>query len=151
MLVEGPLDAVAVTLAGDGRYIGVAPSARLSPPPKQHSWRDSRSTRSSPPTQTPPDASPRTARTGYSPAMVSTPATHPWMTNLDPAATLHQHGPHSLRHALEQAGRLGDRLIRDLADATSAPSPTAEALRILAARPPHTWTYDSTASESATR
>ncbi len=65
VLVEGPIDALAVTLAGDGRYVGVAPlGTALTDEQASQLATLSTLTRSSPPTPTSPAGSPPNATSG---------------------------------------------------------------------------------------
>jgi len=86
VLVEGPLDALAVTLAGDGRYVGVAPLGTAFTDTQADALRPYISTRprdDGEPGRAPiivatdndrPASRPRTARSGNSPAGAKTPA-----------------------------------------------------------------------------
>ena len=139
VLVEGPLDAVAVTLAGQGHYLGVAPLG-TSLSPIQAAQLAQRHV--DPIVATDPDAAGRAAaqrafwlltRHGLDPR-------HTHLTDgLDPAATLEQHGPEALRVALQPTNRLGDQLLRNLPDRTMTRLQTEEALKVIAVRPPQIW------------
>jgi hypothetical protein len=66
VLVEGPIDALAVTLAGDGQYVGVAPLGTALTDDQARQLATSVPNRSSPPTPTSLAASPPNAPSGSS-------------------------------------------------------------------------------------
>jgi DNA primase catalytic core len=145
VIVEGPMDAIAVTLASRGRYLGVAPLgtsltdeqaaqlARLSVHPVVAT-----------------DADPA----GYIAAerdywMLSCQRLDPLHAQLpdgtDPADLLTLKGPTALAEALAAAQPLADRLLDERL--TNLPSAQAllEAARVVAARPTHHWQHGSSA------
>ena len=75
VIVEGPMDAIAVTLASGGRYVGVAPLGTSLTDEQAASSPASARTRSWPPTPTSPARSPPNATSGSSPLTASTPDT----------------------------------------------------------------------------
>ena len=107
VIVEGPLDAIAVTLAGDGRYIGVAPLGT--------SLTDEQATQLAhhgidPIVATDADVAGRVAAErafwhltphGLNPRYAT------WPNGSDPADVLTRNGPQTLTAALDQAQPLG--------------------------------------------
>ena len=111
VLVEGPIDALAVTLAGDGRYVGVAPlgTALTDDQARQLATLSAR-----PIVATDADLPGRVAaeraywllaQHGADPLTLDLP------DGADPASVLHAHGPAALRHALDNARPLAQVLI----------------------------------------
>ena len=140
VLVEGPIDALAVTLAGHGRYVGVAPLGnrphRRAGPPARHAEHP---TRSSPPTPTCAGrvAAERAfwllAQHGTDPLAVDLP------DGADPASVLHAHGPDALLELLDNARPLGQVMIDERLTNLPARVAIEAATRVIAARPPSTW------------
>src|SRR5215207_9156614 len=139
VIVEGPMDAIAVTVASGGRYIGVAPLG----------------------TSLTDEQAGQLARIGANP-IVATDADiagrvgaerdfwiltphrlDPRYAQLpegsDPADLLARHGPDTLVAALDRALPLGEQLLHE--QLTSLPPDQAqrEATRIVAAQPPACW------------
>jgi DNA primase catalytic core len=139
VIVEGPIDAIAVTIAGAGRYVGVAPLGA--------SLTDEQAT--------------QLARFGIDPIVATdadaagqvaaerafwhlTPhGLHPryatWPTGTDPADVLTRNGPDTLLAALDQAQALADTMIDARLAHLTPPQARAEAIRIIAAQPPDRW------------
>ena len=139
MLVEGPIDAIAVTLAGRGRYYGVAPlGTSLTDDQARQLGRPSAPTRSWPPTPTWPGRSPPTAPTGSSPPTASTPATPACPPAATPPTSSPAAGPAALAAALDAARPLADVLLEDRLT-LPADQALPQALDVVAARPAPTW------------
>ncbi len=154
VLVEGPMDAIAVTLATAGRHVGVAPlgttlsdhqAAQLAHhhahAHAHHGTRDG--VRGEPVVATDADLAGRLATEraywtltlhGMDPALATLPP------GTDPADLYATGGPAALTRALEQARPLGDALLEErLAHLPRGQAVTA-ALAVVAARPPQHWT-----------
>jgi len=139
VIVEGPIDAIAVTLAGQGTYIGVAPLGtaltleqtlllRGGPTPLIATDADSAGH----------VAAENTfwllAQHRYDPRRLLLP------TGGDPAQLLEQHGPDALHDALATVTTLqGELMIRDRVTFLSPAEAGLQVAEILAARPPATW------------
>lgn len=154
VLVEGPMDAIAVTLATAGRHVGVAPlgtalsdqqAAQLS---HHHTHNQAHrgmrgGVRVEPVVATDADLAGRLAAEraywtltlhGMDPALATLPP------GSDPADLYATGGPAALTQALNQAHPLGDALIEErLAHLPPGQAITA-ALAVVAARPPQHWT-----------
>ena len=139
MLVEGPVDALAVTLAGHGRYVGVAPLGTSLTDDQAHQL----ATLSARPViATDADLPGRLAaeraywlltQHGSDPLSVELP------NGSDPASVLHTHGPAALQLRLENAHPLARDLIEErLANLHQTAGMTAAAA-VTAASPPATW------------
>lgn len=138
VLVEGPLDAIAVTLAGQGRYIGVATLGTALTPVQAaavaaHGVEPVQALDNDPAGQTAATRNFwRLTQYGLDPQLATLPP------HQDPADVFTGLGPSTLRRLIDQATPQGDYLLhhnghpvgRDAVDV---------ALRITAARPPHTW------------
>jgi DNA primase catalytic core len=143
VIVEGPMDAVAVTLASGGRYIGVAPLG----------------------TSLTDEQASQLARLGKNP-IVATDADIAgrvaaerdfWMLTAyhldpryallsegsDPADLLALNGPAALTTVLDQAGSLGERLVEERLTSLPLDQAQFEAARVVAARPPGCWDQGS--------
>jgi DNA primase catalytic core len=139
VIVEGPMDAIAVTLAGGGRYIGVAPlGTSLTDEQASQLARIGKN----PIVATDADIAGRVA--AERDFWILTPyRLDPRYARLpegtDPADLLALNGPAALTTVLDHAGSLGERLVDERL--TSLPSEQArhEAARVLAARPPADW------------
>jgi DNA primase catalytic core len=139
VIVEGPMDAIAVTLATAGRYVGVAPLG----------------------TSLTDEQAAQLAAIGRDP-VVATDADLPgrvaaerdfWMltqhaldpayallpTGSDPADLLAQHGLATLAAALLDTQPLGDHLLTERLDNLPPNKAQIAAMKILAARPRHAW------------
>jgi DNA primase catalytic core len=143
VIVEGPMDAIAVTLAGGGRYIGVAPLG----------------------TSLTDDQASQLAAIGKNP-IVATDADIAgrvaaerdfWMLTAyrldprcallpegsDPADLLALNGPEALTTVLDQARPLGDELINERLTSLPPDQARLEAARVVAACPPECWDLGS--------
>jgi len=139
VIVEGPIDAIAVTIAGQGTYIGVAPLGtaltleqtlllRGGPTPLIATDADNAGH----------VAAENTfwllAQHRLDPRRLILP------TGGDPAQLLEQHGPDALHHALATATTIqGEQMIRDRVTFLTPADATRQIAEILAARPPATW------------
>jgi DNA primase catalytic core len=136
VIVEGPMDAIAVTLASGGRYIGVAPLGT--------SLTDEQASQlaaigKNPIVATDADIAGRVAAerdfwilTPYQldPRLALLPE------GSDPADLLALNGPAALTTLLDQAGPLGDELINERLTSLPPDQAQLEAARVVAARPP---------------
>jgi DNA primase catalytic core len=147
VIVEGPLDAIAVTLASGGRWAGVAPLG----------------------TSLTDEQASQLARIGKNPIVATDGdtgrvaaerdfwvlATHrldPLYARLpegsDPADLLTLHGPRTLTAALGQARPLGEQLINERLTTLPPEQAQLEATRVLATRPPTYWDEGSSTISS---
>jgi DNA primase catalytic core len=148
VIVEGPMDAIAVTLAGGGRYIGIAPLG----------------------TSLTDEQASQLARIGVNPIMATdadiaggvaaerdfwilTPhRLDPRYARLpegsDPADLLALHGPAALTTVLDLARPLGDELINERLTSLPPDQARLEAARVVAARPPECWDQGSSTISS---
>ena len=143
VIVEGPMDAIAVTLAGGGRYIGVAPLGT--------SLTDEQASQlaaigRNPIVATDADIAGRVAAerdfwilTPYrlDPRYALLPE------GSDPADLLALNGPAALTAVLDQARPLGERLIEERLTSLPPDQARLEAARVVAARPPGCWDQGS--------
>jgi Toprim-like len=139
VIVEGPMDAIAITLAGGGRYIGVAPlGTSLTDEQASQLARIGKN----PIVATDADIAGRVAAerdfwllTAYQ----LDPRYAPLPEGSDPADMLALNGPAALTTVLDQARPLGDELINERL--TSLPPDQAQlgATRVVAACPPECW------------
>jgi DNA primase catalytic core len=143
VIVEGPMDAIAVTLAGGGRYIGVAPLGT--------SLTDEQASQlarlgSNPIVATDADIAGRVAAerdfwllTAY--------RLDPRYTRLpdgsDPADLLALNGSAALTTVLDLARPLGERLVEERLTNLPPEQARHEAARVVAARPPECWDQGS--------
>ncbi|OCL30874.1 hypothetical protein BCR15_10380 [Tessaracoccus lapidicaptus] len=139
VIVEGPIDAIAVTLAGQGTYIGVAPLGtaltleqtlllRGGPTPLIATDADKAGHVAA------ENAFWLLAQHRLDPRRLILP------TGGDPAQLLEQHGPDALHHALATATTIqGEQMIRDRVTFLTPADATRQIAEILAARPPATW------------
>jgi DNA primase catalytic core len=148
VIVEGPMDAIAVTLAGQGRYIGVAPlGTSLTEKQAQQLARSG----TQPIVATDADLAGRiAAERDY--WMLSCYRLDPFYAQLpdgtDPADLLALAGPTALTDALTAAQPLAEQLINErLANLPSADA-LVEAARVVAARPSGHWNQGSTTISS---
>ena len=136
VLVEGPMDAYAVTLAGEGRYVGVAPlGTSLTEQQAAQLARISRD----PIVATDPDVAGQVAaeraywlltQHGLDPTYARFPE------GLDPADVLTQRGPGALVAALDSASPLGQVLLDERVNNLDPAAALLEAVQVLAARRP---------------
>ena len=139
VLVEGPMDAYAVTLAGNGRYVGVAPlGTSLTEQQAAQLARISRD----PIVATDPDVAGQVAAEraywlltphGLDPTYARFP------DGLDPADVLTQRGPSALVAALDSAAPLGQVLLEERVNNMDPAAALLEAVQVLAARRPEAW------------
>jgi DNA primase len=143
VIVEGPIDAIAVTLASRGRYLGVAPLGTSLTDEQAH----------------------QLARIGRQP-IVATDADlagriaaerHYWMLSCyrldplhvqlpdgtDPAELLASRGPTALTEALAGAQPLAERLLDERLKNLAPADAVLEASRVVAARASRHWNQDS--------
>jgi DNA primase catalytic core len=139
VLVEGPLDAIAVTLAGHGRYVGVSPlGTSLTHEQARQLGRHG----VDPIVATDADlAGQVAAERDY---WILTPwlldPTHAHLpTGMDPAELAQLRGPYALRAALDQATPLADTLTAERHAHLPTHQALAGAARITAARPAQRW------------
>ena len=139
VIVEGPMDAIAVTLASAGRYLGVAPLGT--------SLSDEQATQLAaigrdPIVATDADLAGQVAAErdfwmltphGLDPGYARFP------DGLDPADVLAQRGPAALTAALAGSTPLGDQILSERLDNLLPERARAAAMRVLAARPSHAW------------
>ena len=139
VLVEGPMDAIAVTIATNGRYTGLAPLgtslteeqathlAQLHPHPVVATDADL--------------AGQLAAERAY--WLLTPRGTDPHILDLPPGsdpADLHtQHGPTALLDALAATAPLGEHLLEERLANLPSHRALPEAAEVLAARPPHVW------------
>ncbi len=139
VLVEGPFDALAVTLASQGRYVGVAPlgTALTDEQARQLATLSTR-----PIVATDADLPGRLAaeRAFW---LLTQHGTDPLAAQLpdgtDPASVLHAHGPDALIGLLEDPRPLGQVMIDERLANLPARAAFEAATRVIAARPPSTW------------
>ena len=139
VLVEGPMDAYAVTLAGEGRYVGVAPlGTSLTEQQAAQLARISRD----PIVATDPDIAGQVAAErdywlltphGLDPTYARFP------DGLDPADVLTQRGPSALVAALDSAAPLGQVLLEERVNNMDPAAALLESVQVLAARRPEAW------------
>jgi DNA primase catalytic core len=143
VIVEGPMDAIAVTLAGGGRYIGVAPLGT--------SLTDEQASQlaaigKNPIVATDADIAGQVA--AERDFWILTPhRLDPRYALLpegsDPADLLALNGPAALTTVLNQAQPLGERLIEERLASLPPEQARLEAARVVAARPPACWDHGS--------
>jgi DNA primase len=143
VIVEGPMDAIVVTIASGGRYIGVAPlGTSLTDEQAGQLARIGRN----PIVATDPDIAGRVAaeRDFW---MLTPYRLDPRYAQLpegsDPADLLARYGPAALVAALDRALPLGERLLNERLTNLPPDRAQREATRILAARPAASWDEDS--------
>jgi len=139
VIVEGPMDAIAVTLASGGRYIGVAPlGTSLTDEQVGQLARIGRN----PIVATDADIAGRVAaeRDFW---MLTVHRLDPRYAQLpegsDPADLLAHHGSAALVAAVDRALPLGERLLHERLSNLPPDQAQHEATRVVAARPPASW------------
>jgi DNA primase catalytic core len=148
VIVEGPMDAIAVTLASGSRYIGVAPLGT--------SLTDEQASQlaaigKNPIVATDADTAGRVAaeRDFWILAAYHLDARYALLPEgTDPADLLARNGPAALTAVLDQAGPLGERLVEERLTSLPPEQARHEAARVLAARPPGCWDQGSTTISS---
>jgi DNA primase catalytic core len=145
VIVEGPMDAIAVTLAGRGRYIGVAPLGTSLTDEQAHQLAR---IGTQPIVATDADLAGRIAaeRDFW---MLSCYRLDPLYARLpdgtDPADLLALGGPIALTEALAAAQPLAERLLAERIKNLPPVEALLEATRVVAARPSRHWDQDSSA------
>jgi DNA primase catalytic core len=148
LIVEGPMDAIAVTLASQGRYIGVAPLGTSLTEEQAHQLARSGA---QPIVATDADLAGRIAaeRDFW---MLSCYRLDPLYARLpdgtDPADLLALRGPTALTEALAGAQPLAEQLIDERLRNLPPTHAVLEAARVVAARPSRHWDQGSTAISS---
>lgn len=139
VIVEGPMDAVAVTLASAGRYLGVAP---LGTSLTDEQAAQLAAIGRDPIVATDADLAGQVAAErdfwmltphGLDPGYARFPE------GLDPADLLTQRGPAALTAALSGGQTLGDHVLGERLDNLPAEQARVAALKVLAARPGRSW------------
>ena len=148
VIVEGPMDAIAVTLASQGRYIGVAPLGTSLTDEQAHQLAR---LGTQPIVATDADLAGRiAAERDY--WMLSCYRLDPLHARLpdgtDPADLLALAGPTALTEALAAAQPLAEQLIDERLKNLPPTHAVLEAARVVAARPSRHWNQDSTAISS---
>jgi len=139
VIVEGPMDAVAVTLASAGRYLGVAPlgTSLTGEQAAQLAAFDR-----DPIVATDADLGGQVAAErdfwmltphGLDPGYARFP------DGLDPADLLAQRGPAALTAALSNGQTLGDQLLSERLDNLAPEQARVASMRVIAARPSRAW------------
>ncbi|MCG2803671.1 MAG: relaxase domain-containing protein, partial [Cellulomonas sp.] len=151
VLVEGPLDALAVTVAGRDTYIGVAPlGTSLTEEQAAELARIATRSGTSPVVATDADlAGQIAAQRDY--WLLAQHGLTPTIANLrpgsDPSSVMETMGPKALRTALTTSGPLADALVRERLENLSGAEAARHAVQVLAAGAPATW--DSGAAQIA--
>jgi DNA primase catalytic core len=148
VIVEGPMDAIAVTLASQGRYIGVAPLGTSLTEEQAHQLARSRA---QPIVATDADLAGRiAAERDY--WILSCYRLDPLYARLpdgtDPAELVAVMGPTGLTDALAAAQPLAEQLIDERLNNQPPTDALLEATRVVAARPSRHWDQGSTAISS---
>jgi DNA primase catalytic core len=148
VIVEGPIDAIAVTWASQGRYIGVAPLGTSLTEEQAHQLARSGA---QPIVATDADLAGRiAAEVDF--WMLSCHRLDPLYARLpdgtDPADLLALMGPTGLTDALTAAQPLAEQLIHERLKNLPPTHAVLEAARVVAARPSRHWNHDSTAISS---
>lgn len=148
VLVEGPLDALAVSLAGRGRYVAVAPlGTSLTEEQAAHLAATAARIGASPIVATDADIAGRIAlQRAY--WMLTQHALAPLTVSLrpgsDPASVLWTSGAGSLKAVLDGTRPLVDVLLWERPDDLAGLDAVREAARVLAAATPSTWEQGTT-------
>jgi DNA primase catalytic core len=136
VIVEGPMDAIAVTIASGGRYIGVAPlGTSLTDEQASQLARIGKN----PIVATDADLAGRVAAEPDFWMLTSyrlDPRFAPLPEGSDPADLVALNGPAALTAVLDQARPLGDELIKERLTSLPTDQARLEAARVVAARPP---------------
>ncbi|WP_407344991.1 MobF family relaxase [Pengzhenrongella phosphoraccumulans] len=143
ILVEGPLDALAVTLAGQGRYVGMAPlGTSLTEDQAAHLAATTVRTGASPIVATDADLAGQVAAQRHYWLLAQhalTPTTICLRPGSDPASILEDVGPNGLLAILLDDVPLADTLVRERLDHLSGLDVAREVAPVLAAAAPATW------------
>jgi DNA primase catalytic core len=139
VIVEGPMDAIAVTLASGGRYIGVTPlGTSLTAEQASQLARVCKN----PIVATDADIAGRVAAERDFWILTSyrlDPRFAPLPEGCDPADLLALNGPEALTTVLDQARPLGERLVEERLASLPPEQARLEAARVVAARRPECW------------
>lgn len=143
VLVEGPLDALAVSLAGHGDFVGVAPlGTSLTEDQAAHLAGTSAQTGVAPIVATDADRAGRLAaqrdywllaQHGVAPMNL------PLRPTSDPASTLEVAGPEELKVLLDGATPLAEVIVGERLHSVAGPDAVRDAAQVLAATTPVTW------------
>jgi DNA primase catalytic core len=148
VIVEGPMDAIAVTLAGGGRYIGVAP---LGTSLTDEQTSQLAAIGRNPIVATDADIAGRVAAERdfwlLTPYRLD-PRYALLRGGSDPADLLAHNGPAALTTVLDQARPLGERLVEERLASLPPDQAQLEAARVVAARPPVCWDHGSSTISS---
>ncbi|NHA69970.1 MobF family relaxase [Phycicoccus flavus] len=143
VLVEGPLDALAINLAGNGNYVGVAPlGTALTQEQARQLAQAAHQHRQQPIVATDPDLAGQTAahRAYWLLAQHNLdPTTVALRPGTDPAALLHLHGASEVRSALTAVTPLADALLQERLTHLDGMLGARQALTVLAASHPSRW------------
>ncbi len=145
VIVEGPLDAIAITLAGRNRYVGVAPLGTALTPEQTlllRGWPTALiGTDNDPAGNTAAEhAYWLLAQHRHDPGRVHLPDGN------DPASHLHDHGESGLRELLDSAPPQADHMIQERAASLTADT-GLEIAEIIAARPSQHWNNPALTSD----
>ncbi len=143
VIVEGPVDAIAVTVASAGRYLGLSPLGTSLTEEQTRQLAEIRQSTGHDPIVAPDaDLAGQLAAErdfwilaphGLDPRYARLPS------GLDPAELLTRRGPAALTAALAIARPLGDHLLSERLTSLPPEQVRDAALRVAATRPPHTW------------
>ena len=143
VLVEGPLDALAVSLAGNGRYVGVAPlGTALTEEQARQVAKAAHAHQQQPIVATDPDLAGQTAAHRDYWLLVQhnvDPATITLRPDSDPADLLHLHGADELRATLTGTRPLADLLLAERLTHLDGIAAARQAVAVLAAGDPARW------------
>jgi DNA primase catalytic core len=143
VLVEGPLDALAVTLAGNGRFLGVAPlGTALTEQQATQLARLAHQHRQDPVVATDADLAGQIAAERDYWLLTQhhlNPNTVALRPGSDPADVLACHGPQALQDILDSPSPLADTLVTDRLTNLPAPQAARQAAGVLAAGHPTWW------------
>jgi DNA primase catalytic core len=145
VIVEGPMDAIAVTLASQGSYIGVAPLGTSLTNEQAHQLAG---IGRQPIVATDADLAGRIAaeRDFWILSCYQLDPLHARLpAGTDPADLLALRGPRALTEALTASQPLAERLLAERMANLPPADAVLEATRIVAARPSHHWDQDSSA------
>jgi DNA primase len=143
VIAEGPVDAIAVTLASRGRYIGVAPLG-TSLTDEQAAQLAALAVHPIVATDADPAGRIAAERDYWMLSKYRLDPLYPRLpVGTDPADLLALRGPKALTEALAAAQPLADRLLNERLNNLPPAQALVEAARVVAARPPRHWNQDS--------
>jgi DNA primase len=143
VIAEGPMDAIAVTLASRGRYIGVAPLG-TSLTDEQAAQLAALAVHPIIATDADPAGRIAAERDYWMLSKYRLDPLYPRLpVGTDPADLLALRGPKALTEALAAAQPLADRLLNERLDNLPPAQALLEAARVVAARSPRHWNQDS--------